>query len=76
MVPGSNRPASEAYTCVLKSVFMSSAGGQISQVRLSPSSGNASFDRSVLAAFRMVGNVGPTPTGQGYSLTIHFELGQ
>ncbi len=58
----------------VKVSFYVSAGGSISQVRLVPGSGNDTFDRSVLAAFRTVGNVGATPTGQGYTLSINFEL--
>lgn len=60
----------------VKVSFFVSASGQISQVRLAPGSGNAAFDRSVLAAFRTVGNVGPTPNGQGYTWSIDFEMGQ
>lgn len=63
--------ASQLYTTV---IFEVSPSGQISNVRLSPSSGNAAFDQSVQAAFARVGNAGSTPTGQGHTFTMTFRM--
>lgn len=55
-------------------VFDVSPSGRITNVRLRSGSGNAAFDQSVLAAFRQVGSVGPTPTGQSYTFTLPFRM--
>jgi len=55
-------------------VFEISSAGRISNVRLSPGSGNRTFDQSILAAFRQVGTVGPTPTGQSHHFKMPFKL--
>ena len=55
-------------------VFDVSSSGHISNVRLSPGSGNRTFDQSVLAAFRQVRTAGPTPTGQPHSFKMPFKL--
>ncbi len=55
-------------------VFDVSRSGRISNVRLRPASGNASFDASVKAAFKRVGSGGVTPTGQGHSFTMSFKM--
>ena len=57
-------------------VFEVSARGRISNVRLKPRSGNASFDQSVLAAFRRITSAGPTPTGQSHVFTMTFRMGE
>lgn len=54
--------------------FDVSSSGRISNVRLRPSSGNATFDQSVLAAFAKVGSGGVTPTGQSHSFTMAFKM--
>jgi TonB family protein len=54
--------------------FEVSPSGAIAKVRLSSSSGNASFDASVLAAFRRVGRAGPTPTGRTHQFRMPFRL--
>jgi TonB family protein len=59
---------------VVTVVFDVSSSGRISNIRLSPSSGNASFDASVKAAFARVGSGGVTPTGQGHSFTMSFKM--
>lgn len=59
---------------VVTVVFDVSSSGRISNVRLSPASGNASFDASVKAAFRRVGSGGVTPTGKGHSFTMSFKM--
>jgi protein TonB len=55
-------------------VFDVSRSGRISNIRLRPASGNASFDASVKAAFTRVGSGGVTPTGQGHSFTMSFKM--
>lgn len=55
-------------------VFSVSAAGQIMQPRLSPSSGNAAFDRSVLQAFKQVGFVGISPNGQKNVFQMTFRM--
>ena len=57
----------------LKVIFQVSASGNISQIRFSPGSGNATFDASVLAALRSVINAGPTPTGQAHTFSMKFS---
>lgn len=58
----------------LKVIFEVSASGQITRIQFSPDSGNASFDATVLAAFRAVGNAGATPTGQKHRFSMEFRL--
>lgn len=55
-------------------IFDVSASGRVTNARLKPGSGNASFDQSVLAAFRKVVSAGPTPTGQAHSFTMTFRM--
>lgn len=58
----------------LKVIFDVSASGQITRILLSPDSGNASFDATVLAAFRAVGSAGATPTGRKHRFSMEFQL--
>lgn len=55
-------------------IFDVSASGQISNIRLNPSSGNQTFDQSVIAAFKKVANAGPTPTRRGHTFTKTFRM--
>ena len=55
-------------------IFDVSSSGRISNVRLSPASGNASFDASVKAAFARVRSAGATPTGQQHSFKLSFKM--
>lgn len=55
-------------------IFDVSASGQITRILLSPDSGNASFDASVLSAFRAVGSAGATPTGRKHRFSMEFRL--
>lgn len=55
-------------------VFYVSASGRITNVKLNPSSGNSTFDQSVIAAFQRVGGIGPTPTREAHSFTKRFLL--
>lgn len=59
---------------VVTVVFDVSSSGRITNIRLRPASGNSSFDTSVKAAFKRVGSVGVTPTGQGHSFTMSFKM--
>ncbi len=59
---------------VVTVVFDVSRSGRISNIRFSQSSGNASFDESVRAAFAQVGSAGETPTGQDHTFTMSFKM--
>lgn len=61
---------------VAEVVFDVSPSGRITNARLRPSSGNAAFDQSVLAAFRSATSAGPTPTGQAHQFSLPFRMGQ
>jgi len=70
-----NKPANLGASQIhATAIFHVSAGGRITRVRLSPSSGNASFDQSVTAAFQRVGSAGPTPTGEAYTFKLTFRM--
>lgn len=47
--------------------------GRLSNVRIVGRSGNATFDESVLAAFRQVTSGGPTPEGRSLQLRFKFN---
>jgi colicin import membrane protein len=55
-------------------VFFLSADGQIRDVQISRSSGNAEFDRSVLAAFRLMTWPGARPDRKSDSLKVVFRM--
>lgn len=55
-------------------IFDVSSSGRISNVRLSPASGNASLDASVKAAFARVRSAGATPTGQQHRFKLSFKM--
>ncbi|MEM8867787.1 MAG: TonB family protein [Verrucomicrobiota bacterium] len=55
-------------------VFDVSASGRMTNIRLKPSSGNAAFDQSVIAAFRAIASAGPTPTAQSHTFTMDFRM--
>lgn len=55
-------------------IFDVSSSGRISNVRLSPASGNASFDTSVKAAFARVRSAGATPTGKQHRFKLSFKM--
>jgi protein TonB len=54
--------------------FDVASSGRISNIRLRPSSGNATFDQSVLAAFKKIASGGVTPTGQSHRFTMAFKM--
>ena len=55
-------------------IFDVSSSGRISNVRLSPASGNASLDASVKAAFARVRSAGATPTGHQHRFKLSFKM--
>ncbi|TVP78870.1 MAG: TonB family protein [Puniceicoccaceae bacterium] len=70
-----NKPPQLAgVSLVAEVVFNVSPSGVISNVRLSPGSGNAAFDQSVLAAFRQAASAGATPTGQSHEFRLSFRM--
>ncbi|HVU17271.1 MAG TPA: TonB family protein [Candidatus Didemnitutus sp.] len=58
----------------VKVTFDIAADGTISNPRIARSSGNRDFDESVLAAFRKVHPIGPTPDGRGDTWTVVFKM--
>jgi colicin import membrane protein len=54
--------------------FTMAANGRLSGMRITRSSGNAEFDRSVIDAFVRVGSVGPRPDGKTGSSTLIFRM--
>jgi colicin import membrane protein len=54
--------------------FHISAGGVISQVTITRSSGNPEFDKSVLAAFARTGSIGPRPDKKSDSSKLTFRM--
>jgi protein TonB len=50
------------------------ASGRIISVRLTQSSGNRTFDQSVLAAIEKVGSFEPPPTGEGHTFSMTFRM--
>lgn len=54
--------------------FDITASGAILSPRISKSSGNRTFDESVLDAFRRVGSIGPTPTRRPDTWTVTFRM--
>ena len=65
---------STLYTVSAEVSFFVAANGEIGNVRITRSSGNAEFDQSALDAFLLVRGIGPTPTGQGYTWTVTFRM--
>jgi colicin import membrane protein len=54
--------------------FYVAADGALGSVRITRSSGNAEFDRSVLEAFHRTASIGPRPDGKGETVTMEFDL--
>ncbi|HEY4249053.1 MAG TPA: TonB family protein [Lacunisphaera sp.] len=57
-----------------KVTFDITAGGSILNPRISKSSGDKSFDDSVIEAFRRVKSIGPTPDGKADTWTVTFRM--
>jgi colicin import membrane protein len=54
--------------------FLVAADGEISQVRISESSGNAEFDRSVVEACRQTRSIGARPDGRSETVQMAFKM--
>lgn len=54
--------------------FTMAANGRLSGMRITRSSGNAEFDRSVIDAFVRVGSVGPRPDGKTDAQKLIFRM--
>lgn len=54
--------------------FRVSATGVISNARIISSSGDASFDQAVLAAFKTIRPIGPPPTNQAHVFTVGVRV--
>ena len=59
---------------VVTVVFDVNRYGHISNIRFNPGSGNATFDKSVMTAFKSVSSGGITPTGKGHTFTMSFKI--
>lgn len=57
-----------------KVTFDITASGSILNPRISKSSGDRTFDESVLEAFRRVKSIGPTPNGKSDTWTVTFRM--
>ncbi|MEO6996399.1 MAG: TonB family protein [Lacunisphaera sp.] len=57
-----------------KVTFDITASGSILNPRISKSSGDKSFDDSVIEAFRRVKSIGPTPDGKADTWTVTFRM--
>lgn len=57
-----------------KVTFDITANGSILNPRISKSSGDREFDQSVIAAFRRVKSIGPTPDGKADTWTVTFRM--
>jgi TonB family protein len=62
----------EGINLIARVLFNVSSSGLLSNPRLTKSSGNAAFDRSIISAFKLANTIGPTPTGQGYQYALDF----
>jgi colicin import membrane protein len=54
--------------------FHIAASGALRQAKIVKSSGNAEYDRSVLATFRAVNSIGPRPDDQGDTREVTFDM--
>lgn len=59
---------------VAEVLFDVSASGYISKTRLTLSSGNTAFDQSIVKAFKIVGIIGPSPTGKPHQFSLRFRM--
>lgn len=53
--------------------FSIAANGDISNIRITRSSGDPDFDRAAVEAFRRVGSIGPPPTRRADVWTLRFQ---
>lgn len=68
------KPAGLSDELETQVTFNIAANGDISNVRVTRSSGDAEFDRSVVEAFRRVGSIGPTPNRKADVWTMRFRV--
>jgi colicin import membrane protein len=54
--------------------FLVAASGEISNVRIATSSGNAEFDRSVVEACEATRSIGPRPDGRSETVRMLFKM--
>ncbi|HYC72166.1 MAG TPA: TonB family protein [Opitutaceae bacterium] len=67
------RPPGVDDGLVAEVTFSLAANGDISNVRITGSSGDADFDRAAVEAFRRVGSIGPPPTRRSGVWTLKFR---
>jgi len=68
------KPAGLSDLLQTKVRFAIAADGTLSNLRIVTSSGSREFDDSVLAAFRKVRSIGPTPNGKADTWELTFKL--
>lgn len=68
------KPAGLGDTVSADAIFFLTADGQIRNVEIVRSSGNAEFDQSVLAAFRRMTWPGPRPDKRSDTLRVTFRM--
>jgi len=68
------KPAGLSDLLQTKVRFAIAADGTLSNLRIVTSSGSREFDESVLAAFRKVRSIGPTPNGKADTWELTFKL--
>jgi len=68
------KPAGLSDLLQTKVRFAIAADGILSNLRIVTSSGSREFDDSVLAAFRKVRSIGPTPNGKADTWELTFKL--
>ncbi|KXU34111.1 hypothetical protein AXK12_07995 [Cephaloticoccus capnophilus] len=68
------KPAGLSDLLQAKVRFAIAADGTLSNLRIVTSSGSREFDDSVLAAFRKVRSIGPTPNGKADTWELTFKL--
>ncbi|KXU35995.1 hypothetical protein AXK11_04770 [Cephaloticoccus primus] len=69
-----SKPAGLSDQLQTKVRFAIGADGTLSNLRIITSSGSREFDESVLAAFRKVRSIGPTPNGKSDTWELTFKL--
>jgi len=68
------KPAGLSDLLQTKVRFAIAADGTLANLRIVTSSGSREFDESVLAAFRKVRSIGPTPNGKADTWELTFKL--
>jgi len=69
-----DRPAGLSDELEVQVTFNIAANGDISNVRVTRTSGDADVDRSAVEAFRRVGSIGPTPNRKADVWTMRFRV--